>query len=126
MLGKEKATCEDEWINEIYDIYEKLRGKFFNHIDAASKYELKEKRQLQFRSLSVKMPTFEGNLRSYAKFKSQVECLDALAYILKSCLSGTALELVENIDDIKKMWEYLDRKFGQPSMFVDIVMNEVR
>ena len=70
MLSEEKARGEDEWINEIYDIYGKLKETFFNHIDAASKQELKEKRQLQFRLERVKMPKFEGNIRTYAKFKS--------------------------------------------------------
>ena len=80
------------------------------------------------------MPNFIGNVRDYAKFKSdsttqvetQVESRDALVYVLKSCLDGEPLEVVKNVDDVSEIWKRLDEKFGRPSLLVDVVVNDIR
>ena len=68
------------------------------------------------------MPSFNGNIRSYAKFKtyfkvqveSQVVSKESLIYILKSCLVGEPLDVVENLENARQIWERLDDKFGRP------------
>ena len=45
---------------------------------------------------------------------------------MKSGLSGEALSAVENIDESKGIWERLDKKYGQPSLLIDLIMNEVK
>ena len=80
------------------------------------------------------MPSFKGDIRNYARFKSdfqrQVEPRsrkEDLAYTLKSCLIGKALEIVECVDDkFEEMWGRLDDKFGRPSLLVEVIMNDVR
>ena len=48
-------------------------------------------------------------------------------YVLKSCLCEKALDVVKNIDDkVDGMWKRLDVRFGQPSMLVDVIMNEIK
>ena len=81
------------------------------------------------------MPMFDSKVRNYAKFKkdfqrqvqTQVDSEETLVYILKSCLNDEALKVVRNIDDdVSEIWKRLDAKFGQPSMLIDIVMNDIK
>ena len=82
----------------------------------------------------VKLPSFSGAIREYPRFKkdfeSQVEPnieRDAIPYVLKSCLSGEALEVVKNVDDdAVKMWERLKEKYGRPSKVTDAIMFEIK
>ena len=49
------------------------------------------------------------------------------AYVLKSCLSRTPLEIVRNVDDrLVDMWARLDEKYGKASKFPDAVMNDIK
>ena len=46
---------------------------------------------------------------------------------LKSCLQGTAFDVITNVDDdIDEMWCRLDEKFGQPSKLVDLIMSDIK
>ena len=83
----------------------------------------------------MKMPTFSGNIRDYPRFKSEFQkhvaplttSEDAAAYLLKSCLEKEALEVVKNVnDDLSKMWERLDDRYGRSSKLVDAIMNEIK
>ena len=68
----------------------------------------------------IKMPTFNGNIRDYPRFKSDFtrQVLPeykndehAAAYALKSCLAKEPLCIVRNVDDnLKEMWKKLDEK----------------
>jgi len=83
----------------------------------------------------MKMPAFSGNIRDYPRFKSEFQkhvaplttSEDAAAYLLKSCLEKEALEVVKNVnDDLSKMWERLDDRYGRSSKLVDAIMNEIK
>ena len=83
----------------------------------------------------MQMPKFDGKLREYPRFKSdflrqvQPEMKDdsSAAYVLKTCLTGSAADVVRNVDDdIAKMWERLDTQYGRPSKLVDMIMNEIK
>ena len=80
--------------------------------------------KLDTRSLKtekIKNPKFSGDIRLYARFKSNFEKIvvaahsdkDHQAYVMKtSCLQGEPKRLVENIDDIDKIWERLENRYG--------------
>ena len=133
-LGIAEGRRESEWIENIYSLYENLNYKIYQYIESVTENELKQKRNIDMKMERLKMPAFSGNIRNYAKFKAdfkaqvevQVKSDDSLSYILKSCLSGEALSAVEHIDESKGIWERLDKKHGQPSLLIDIIMNEVK
>ena len=84
----------------------------------------------------LKMPTFDGNIRNYPRFKTDFERQIlpkykkddyGAAYALKSCLSDEPLEIVRNVDDNhSEMWKRLDEKYGKKSRFTDSIMNEIK
>ena len=83
----------------------------------------------------MKMPKFDGDIREYPRFKSdflqqiQPEMKDSRnsAYVLKTCLTGPAADVVRNVDDdIAEMWNRLDIQYGRPSKLADIIINEIK
>ena len=82
----------------------------------------------------VKLPTFDGNLRNYARFKTDFHkqvmpnlSKDSAPYTLRSCLSKESLNLVKSVDDdIEKMWKRLDEKYADPAKITDVVINTIQ
>ena len=83
----------------------------------------------------VQLPQFTGNVRDYPRFKSdftkqvrpQLKSDSSAAYVLRSCLKGLALDVVNSIDDdLNEMWARLDDRFGKPSKLTDAIMNEIK
>ena len=83
----------------------------------------------------AKYPTFSGDIRCYARFKSDfdnfvVPCNSdskTQAYILKqACLKGDAKKLVENMSDIDEIWTRLDSRFGDSIDLVSVVIKSIR
>ena len=55
-----------------------------------------------------------------------LQCISA-AYVLKSCIIGSASHIIANVDDnIKEMWVRLDNKFGRPTKLVDMVLKDIK
>ena len=82
----------------------------------------------------MKTPTFSGNSRAFARFKSDFEFIVAPSYpnkihqtfVLKeNCLQGQAKRLVENMDDIKDIWERLQTKYGDSIEIVNLVIKDI-
>ena len=98
--------------------------------------EKESKKRSGVRMERIKMATFSGNIRDYPRFKADFKRQvspnfnndkHAAAYTLKSCLSGIPLNIIRNVeDDLAKMWERLDDKYGKPSKFTDDVMNDIK
>ena len=84
----------------------------------------------------LKMPTFDGKIRDYPRFKADFERqilpkykrdTYGAAYALKSCLSGEPLSIVRNVDDDHdEMWKRLDQKYGDKSRVIDTIMTEIK
>ena len=83
----------------------------------------------------IKPPTFSGNIRTFANFKSAFKNIveprypDKLyqAYILKeNCLSGEAKSIIENIVDVDKIWERLQDKYGNHLEIVNIIVEDLQ
>ena len=143
---REYILCltEDTDVEAELRLAEKMKTDCMNASIAASKLlESKTLKRVEetgnkFMELKLermKMPTFSGNIRDYPRFKADfkkhvipyIKNPDTVAYVLKSCLSNAALEIVKNVDDdIDDMWKRLDEKYGRISKLTDAIMLELK
>ena len=80
------------------------------------------------------MPTFDGDIRQYPRFKKDFEQQvlpglpkESAAYTLRSCLSKEPLNTVKSVeDDITEMLNRLDEKYGDPVKIVDVVIESIK
>ena len=118
---------ENKWLEGIYTLYKELNNKVYKYIESVTKREKEEKGNIGLKIERLKMPSFDGDIRKYSKFKSdiikqvevQVKSSDTLSYI--SCLSGSALLAVESVDNYSEIWERLAKRYGQLSFLIDIM-----
>ena len=77
-------------------------------------------RDSQLKIKPLQAPTFTGNIREYPSFKRDFESHMTRVYgkdpfVLKTCLSGEALQHVIAVDDdYDEMMKRLDMKYGRP------------
>lgn len=83
--------------------------------------------------MRIKFLCFDGDLRKYPKFKSDLLKFilpaykkDQAAFVLKSYLEGTVNDEVESLDDLQEIWTRLDRKYGDESKHIDAIMAEIK
>ena len=83
----------------------------------------------------MKLPTFSGDNRSYARFKKDFADIVAPSYpnekqliftLKDTCLKGESKKLVENIVDIEDIWDRLDTKYGDTIEIVNLVIQDVQ
>ena len=135
ILEEKSAQVEMKWIQDLQGIYDNLS---YEKSAIEDKHVGKSKVPRGDGGLKLermKMPHFNGNVRDYARFKSdflkqvmpEIGSIEKGAYALKSCLSSQAYAKVMNVDDdLKLMWQRLDDVYGRPSKIVDIVMYDIR
>ena len=89
---------------------------------------------LLVRPEKMKLPSFEGNIRNYARFKRDSKEIAApfysdethQLYVMKeSCLRGPAKALVENMESLSDLWARLDDKYGDKIDLVDVVVKDL-
>ena len=136
--------CNEEAADEIMERVKVYVSKFNEINMQAERYvgsksnEPKSKpddKSSLFKVEKMKMPQFDGDIRTFPRFISDVEKfilpkiehMESGSYILRSCLSGPALEAVRSIDDnLEQMIERLKDKFGEPSKLADVIMNDIK
>ena len=78
----------------------------------------------------ISLPTFNGNNRTFARFKGDFKQIVEKAYpdevqrtyvLKKSCLKGPAKTLVENIDTLEDIGERLESKYGNTNDIIHMV-----
>ena len=83
----------------------------------------------------MKMPTFSGNIRDFPRFKDDFEKQvmptlqsdQSVAYVLRTCLSGEALNIVRNVDNsLSEMWKRLVDRFGRTTKLADVIMYDIK
>ena len=84
----------------------------------------------------MNLPTFDGDIREYAKFKHQynkivkpaMKSRDEQIYILKNeCLKKEAEEHVRNVDeDLEEIWKRLEDRFGRPELAARAFLTDLR
>ena len=81
----------------------------------------------------MKPPVFNGDMRSYAKFKADFKMMiepkypDSThqAYILKqSCLKGEALDITTNLNDVSRILNRLYDKYGDETEIMNTVIKK--
>jgi len=123
-------TTEISWVKTVQQTYSRVNFEIERRI--SKNKELKEKKS-SVRLEKTKLPTFDGNLRNYARFKSDFQrqvqpylSKEAAPYTLRSCLGKEPLKLVKSVDDdLDMMWKYLDEKYADPTRVVDTIMNAI-
>ena len=86
----------------------------------------------QIKMKALQSPHFTGNIRDYPKFKDDFGRLMQRTYgkdcyVLRSCLSGEAADVVKGIDhDFDEMFKRLDNAFGDPRKLVDACIADVK
>ena len=82
----------------------------------------------------IKLEKFNGDIRRYPKFKEQFElyvkplCTQTqLPFVpLRSHLMENVQEEVDNVDDdLNTLWERLDKKFGNNSRLIDVILADI-
>lgn len=77
-------------------------------------------------------PHFDGKIRDYPTFCKDYERLMESVYqkdpyVLRSCLSGEALEVVHGVEDsFDLMKQRLNARYGNPAKLVQSVLNDIR
>ena len=88
---------ENQWIVDAQALHDKCNENVFNYLKHVSEIESKAKRRFNTKLESLKLPSFGGNIREYAKFKSEFKChvekrvedSEELPFILRTCLKDT-------------------------------------
>ena len=103
--------------------------------NADSSSEIKEKFTSAIKSEKIKNPTFNGDIRSFARFKSDFNdivvpnnpSVKAQTYVLKEhCLQGESKKLVVNMTDLTAIWERLESRYGDEIEIVNSVITEIQ
>ena len=132
---------EETWINELADRFQKIEVDFDMKIRARSLAETNNTQtgvsaptisSVQLERLKIQR--FEGNIRKYPNFKTSFEthvkplCNESqLAFVLRSYLSDSVRDDVDSLgDNVDDIWERLDRRFGNQSRLVDIILADVK
>ena len=116
----------DAYMKEIETTLDKIRAVYASHISASSS----KSSQLHVKALDS--PRFSGNIRDYSNFKQDFDRLMAASYgkdpyALRSCLFGPALQIVKGVeDDYDKMFQRLDKTYGDPRKFVDTIIQDIK
>ena len=115
------------WIESLYSIRSGVNTKIAQHLQ-----KLEQTKDSMFKIEKVKPPIFKGNIKHYAKFKSDfnkyimpsIKLKETSPMVLRSCLDDKVKDLVINVEDnIERVWERLDEMYGN---LADIVVNDVR
>ena len=80
------------------------------------------------------LPKFKGDIQAYPRFRRDfveivLPTLDKrhAPFVLRQCLSSTILRhLNANEDDINKLLERLDEKYGDPGKLTDVIVNGIK
>jgi len=123
-----QALCAKEHVNA---------GRTIEKRTSSSKLEAAERKPagLQLKLERMKLPTFDGEIRDYPRFKADfqkhvspmIKSNESETYILKSCLSKEPLEAVKNVDDdLSAMWDRLESKYGRSSILIAEIMKEIK
>ena len=146
-LQREYSSClTEEQMKECLEEVKEIMSKFSElNISAGKCIQLRNVKVIEtkpdsynhsiFKLERMKLPSFDGNIRDYPRFISDfhkyimpnIKDDTSASYILRSCLSGKALEDIRNVDDdIDKMLERLKQKFGHKSKLADVIMNDIK
>ena len=149
---EEEFNTEEKWMEECQETFLRLQIKESNYLGeeeysppdrrdesrgtthgADSHFKVSNASTSNFKMEKPKMPKFTGDIREYNIFKEDFQHVvhqhyngrDALM-ILRSCLSGKALEHIRGIgQDYDAAWNQLDLIYGDSRMVADAIINDI-
>ena len=123
------AQAEDmAWIEELYRMRSDVNRKAADHIQ-----RIATKKDCIIKLEKMKLPNFDGEIRTYAKFKSDFnkymisanKSNEPSSYVLSE--SERVKAIIINVEDkIGLIWKRLDEKYDGPSKLADMVISDVR
>ena len=126
---------EIEWIRKLHAQYSDIASQVEYYSDEnLAKQRIKSEQINYLQMEKAKLPTFNGDIRNYPRFKSDFITYvlpttnrTSAPYILRSCLTGEPLESIKSVDDnLDEMWARLDEKYGDPTKITDVVINAIQ
>ena len=133
-LERQYTENEIEWIRQIHSQYSDISGQIESvSSNKETKTHAKESHN-PLRMEKVRIPSFDGNIRSYPQFKGDsiehvIPIISEVSapYVLRSCLSKEPLECVKTVDDnLEEMWARLDDKYGDPTKVTDVIIDAIQ
>ena len=136
-LNRDEALMEVGWILFVQKQYNKIIDRIELHIAKVSPKSHDQSTAEKLSNLrleKIKMPTFDGDLREYPRFRKdfEVQVMPSLTnstapYTLRSCLGKEPMAVVKGVDDdITEMWKWLDEKYGDPAKLADAIIDTVQ
>ena len=126
-------AANDKWLESFGTAYYDIEAKCDSYLHAdIESHKCNSKNTIKLERF--KFPIFDGDIRKYAKFKSefgkfvQPHCSEKqLPFVLKNYLCDSVRRDVENFDyDIDLMWKRLDEKYGATQKLVESIMVEIK
>ncbi|KAJ8049254.1 hypothetical protein HOLleu_01926 [Holothuria leucospilota] len=122
---------EEETMDDIRKSYTEVRKLLYRGKANEGKEVNDKKPSLQLKKME--MPKFSGDVKLYSRFKEDFNKFvkpathtDQLAFTLRQCLSGEPLRVVVPAeDDVNKIWQRLDERYGTRSKLVDVVIGDL-
>ena len=130
LVASTEEIEDEKWIKKLYEERSDINRKVADHIQ-----NITRKKESKIKLENMKLPNFNGDLRSYAKFKSDfnkyvmqtIKYSESSAFMLRSCLNEKVKDIMINVEDkIEALWKHLDEKYGDPSKLADLVINDIR
>ena len=124
-------SVEEDWLTNVLCNFKQLDEDIRTVIYGRKESDTEQYCGLKLEKISL--PSFNGNIRDYPKFRSDFNnyVLPRLhekdvPYVLKNCLVGKAHELIKNVEeDAKVIWQRIEDKYGRPSKIVDEVIFDI-
>ena len=147
-----KIDDEEAWMDEVTDRFDSIELKTDTAIEKMKQSSATSTVSLAERSMEaaensskeghgassvqlerVKLEHFDGDIRKYPKFREQFElyvkplCKSSqLPFVLRSHLSDSVREEVDNIDDnLETLWTRLDKKYGNRGKQLDAILSDI-
>ncbi|XP_071944795.1 uncharacterized protein [Antedon mediterranea] len=136
MLPNEEAINENLWLQSVRDKYGETSSAvaiILEHLDKSKTQKtVDEKRKGGIQLEKMRLPTFDGDVRAYPRFKTDFlkfilpeTTRDQAAFVLRKSLGEKPLQVVGAVDDdINEIWKRLDERYGDPIKLADAVMHD--
>ena len=134
LLPRQEVNDHLSWTEELNELYYEVAMLLAKQTKEDKEEEKVVPQTCRLKLQPMPLPKFSGDIREYPRFKDDFKSQvvpsissSQQSYVLKSCLSGTPLDIVKNVDhSIIEMWKRLDDKYGEPSKIIDVVMYEIK
>ena len=135
LADRDAASTAIKWASAIQCRFNEITEKISLHTATEDKKTARDSSApFNLQLEKIKMPRFEGEIRTYPQFRRDFEKQvvphlrsDDIPYVLRSCLGNEPAKAVKSIDDdVTEMWKRLDEKYGDPAKVADVIIDGIR